>query len=59
LVSQSSTFSGGMPSALTSSTLATPAAPAPLQTSFVVLMSRPVIWRALMRPAVAMIAVPC
>ena len=38
---------------------AMPAAPAPLQTSLVVFMSRPVISSALMRPAAAMIAVPC
>ena len=36
-----------------------PAAPAPLQTSLVVLMSRPVRSSALIRPAAAMIAVPC
>ena len=36
-----------------------PAAPAPLQTSLVVAMSRPVRCRALIRPAAAMMAVPC
>ena len=36
-----------------------PAAPAPLQTSFVVLISRPVSASALIRPAAAMMAVPC
>ena len=36
-----------------------PAAPAPLQTSLVVLMSRPVRSSALSRPAAAMMAVPC
>jgi hypothetical protein len=59
LVSQRMTFSFGMPSALTSSMQAMPAAPAPLQTSLVVLMSRPVRCSALIMPAVAMIAVPC
>ena len=36
-----------------------PAAPAPLQTSLVSSMSRPVRSSALIRPAAAMIAVPC
>ena len=36
-----------------------PAEPAPLQTSLVDLMSRPVRSSALIRPAAAMIAVPC
>ena len=52
-------FSGVMPMALSNSRQAMPAAPAPLQTSLVVLMSRPVRSSALIRPAAAMIAVPC
>ena len=46
------TFSGEKPIDLTSSMQAMPAAPAPLQTSFAVFMSRPVISSALIRPAV-------
>ena len=38
---------------------AIPAAPAPLQTSFVLAMSRPVRSNALSSPAEAMMAVPC
>ncbi|MNZ73545.1 hypothetical protein D3C78_919570 [compost metagenome] len=45
--------------ALMRSMQAIAAAPAPLQTSFVVLKSRPVSSMALMRPAAAMMAVPC
>ena len=47
------------PIALSSSRQAMPAAPAPLHTSLVVLMSRPVRSSALIKPAAAMIAVPC
>ena len=53
------TLSLGTPSDLTSSTQAIAAAPAPLHTILQVLRSRLVRWRALIRPAVAMIAVPC
>jgi hypothetical protein len=56
LVSQRMTFSGGKPSDLTSSMQAMPAAPAPLQTSRALFMSRPVRCSALIEPAVAMMA---
>ena len=59
LVSHRMTFSGLSPSALRRSRHAMPAAPAPLTTSFVSRMSRPVRCIALTRPAAAMIAVPC
>ena len=49
----------GSRSASSSSRQAMPAAPAPLQTSLVSSMSRPVRSSALIRPAAAMIAVPC
>ncbi len=58
-VSQRMTLLCGTPIALTSSMQAIPAAPAPLQTIFVSASVRPVRCSALMRPATAMIAVPC
>ncbi len=59
LVSQSRMLSALKPIAFISDRQAMPAAPAPLQTSFVAAMSRPVRSSAFMRPAMAMIAVPC
>jgi hypothetical protein len=52
-------LSGVKPIALSSSRQAMPAAPAPLHTSLVDLMSRPVRSSALISPAAAMMAVPC
>ena len=53
------TFFGGTPIPFNSSAQATPAAPAPLMTTRASLISRSVRCRALIKPAAAMIAVPC
>ena len=58
-VSQRMTLSWRTPIALTSSVQAMPAAPAPLTTSLTSRSERPVSSSALIRPAAAMMAVPC